>query len=38
MFKYVLLRLSDPETGRRKLLVWGDARAAWHMCVRAAQG
>ena len=27
VFKYVLMRLSDPETGRNKLLVWGEKRA-----------
>eukprot|EP00798_Chlamydomonas_sp_ICE-L_P018942 gene18942-25510_t len=44
VFKYVLLRLSDPSSGRSKLLVWGDARASYHNdvfrgeCRRAEEG
>lgn len=37
VFKYVLLRLRDPEAigdpRARKLLVWGDRRAAYHMDI-----
>ena len=27
VFKYVLMRLTEPESGRSKLMVWGDNRA-----------
>ncbi len=30
VFKYVLMRLSDPSSNRSRLLVWGDQRAGYH--------
>jgi len=33
VFKYVLLRLHEPDSGRSKLLVWGDKRATYHMDI-----